>query len=78
MIFPVALKGEDFLIERPDTHGGNQTFASFEDLEKEFAAEKVLNNSSEPSEIWFLKLDLLKNIWHIGFREWIQILMDST
>ena len=41
MIFPVALKGEEFLIERPDTHGGNQTYASFEDLEKEFAAEKV-------------------------------------
>lgn len=41
VIFPVALNGEDFLIERPDTHGGNQTFASFEDLEKEFAAEKV-------------------------------------
>jgi len=41
VIFPVALKGEEFLIERPDTHGGNQTYASFEDLEKEFAAEKV-------------------------------------
>jgi len=41
VIFPVALKGEKFLIERPDTHGGNQTYASFEDLEKEFGAEKV-------------------------------------
>ena len=44
VIFPVALKGEKFLIERPDTHGGNQTYASFEDLEKEFGAEKVQNS----------------------------------
>lgn len=30
MIFPVALKGEDFLIERPADHGGNATFPTFE------------------------------------------------
>jgi len=41
VIFPVALKGEDFLIERPEDHGGNITYPNFEDLEKEFAAEKV-------------------------------------
>ena len=44
----MALKGEEFLIERPDTHGGNQTYASFEDLEKEFAAEKVLCSNTYP------------------------------
>jgi len=41
VIFPVALKGEQFTIERPADHGGNCSFASYEDLEKEFAAEKV-------------------------------------
>ena len=30
VIFPVALKGEDFLIERPADHGGNATFPTFE------------------------------------------------
>ena len=41
MIFPVALKGEEFLIERPADHGGNATYSNYEDLEKDFAAEKV-------------------------------------
>ena len=41
MIFPVALKGEDFMIERTPELGGNVTYASYEDLENEFADEKV-------------------------------------
>jgi len=41
VIFPVALKGEKFVIERPADHGGNCEFAQYEELEKEFAAEKV-------------------------------------
>merc|ERR1719412_3296605 len=41
VIFPVALKGEEFLIERPADHGGNATYSNYEDLEKDFAAEKV-------------------------------------
>ena len=41
MIFPVALKGEKFVIERPADHGGNCEFAQYEDLEKEFGAEQV-------------------------------------
>jgi len=41
VIFPVALKGEKFIIERPEEHGGNASFATFEELEKEFAAESI-------------------------------------
>ena len=26
VIFPVALKGESFVIERPEAHGGNEAF----------------------------------------------------
>ena len=37
----MALKGEEFLIERPADHGGNATYSNYEDLEKDFAAEKV-------------------------------------
>merc|ERR1712168_1671216 len=41
VIFPVALKGEKFKIERPDAHGGNVEFEDFETLEQSFAKEEV-------------------------------------
>jgi len=41
VIFPVALKGEKFLIARPEDHGGNVEFANFEELEASFAKEEV-------------------------------------
>jgi len=41
VIFPVALKGEQFVIDRPAEHGGNATYSSYQALEDEFAADKV-------------------------------------
>jgi len=41
VIFPVALKGENFLIERKEENGGNSSYDNFEALESDFAAEKV-------------------------------------
>jgi len=41
VIFPVALKGEKFTIDRPEEHGGNACFDKYEDLEKDFASEKI-------------------------------------
>jgi len=41
VIFPVALKGEQFVIERPAEHGGNATYANYQDLETAFAADQV-------------------------------------
>lgn len=41
VIFPVALKGEDFVVGRPEEHGGNSNYKDFESLEADFAAEKV-------------------------------------
>jgi len=41
VIFPVALKGENFIIERKEEFGGNSSYENFEALESDFAAEKV-------------------------------------
>jgi len=41
VIFPVALKGEKFTINRPDQHGGDVNFANFEELEQSFAKEEI-------------------------------------
>merc|ERR1712168_94677 len=41
VIFPVALKGEQFIISRPEEHGGEINFANFEDLEQAFAKEEI-------------------------------------
>jgi len=41
VIFPVALKGEQFVIERPTEHGGNASYAAYADLEAAFAADQV-------------------------------------
>ena len=41
VIFPVALKGEKFKIERPEAHGGNVEFDNFESLEAAFGKEEI-------------------------------------
>jgi len=41
VIFPVALKGEKFTINRPDQHGGDVHFSNFEDLEQSFGKEEI-------------------------------------
>merc|ERR1711976_1065199 len=41
VIFPVALKGEKFKVERKPENGGNVEFEKFEDLENAFAKEEV-------------------------------------
>merc|ERR1712038_1147703 len=41
VVFPVALKGERFTIERPEQHGGNAYFEDYENLEQAFAKEEV-------------------------------------
>merc|ERR1719266_232992 len=41
VIFPVALKGEKFKIERPEPHGGNVEFEDFESLEAAFGKEEI-------------------------------------
>eukprot|EP00088_Acartia_fossae_P010276 TRINITY_DN1510_c0_g2_i2.p1 TRINITY_DN1510_c0_g2~~TRINITY_DN1510_c0_g2_i2.p1 ORF type:complete len:503 (-),score=131.44 TRINITY_DN1510_c0_g2_i2:5-1513(-) len=41
VIFPVALKGEDFVVERAQENGGNSNYKEFESLEADFGAEKV-------------------------------------
>jgi len=41
VIFPVALKEEKFMIERPAEHGGKVEFSSLEELEQAFAKEEV-------------------------------------
>ena len=41
VIFPVALKGEKFKIERPDAHGGNVEFEDFDSLEAAFGKEEI-------------------------------------
>merc|ERR1711892_283154 len=60
VIYPVALKGEKFAINRAPDHGGDSVFANFEELEKSFgneeihpgdlksAVEKYLNGLLEP------------------------------
>jgi len=41
VVFPVALKGEKFTINRPAEHGGDSIFPSFELLEQSFAKEEI-------------------------------------
>merc|ERR1712130_868630 len=41
VIFPVALKGEKFTIERDEKNGGNAMFEVYEELEQSFAKEEV-------------------------------------
>jgi tyrosyl-tRNA synthetase len=41
VIFPVALKGEKFRIERPEAHGGPVEYANFELLEEAFGKEAI-------------------------------------
>ena len=41
VIFPVALKGSNFVIERPEEFGGNVEFTAYEDLQAAFAKEEV-------------------------------------
>jgi len=72
VIFPVALKGEKFIIERPEAHGGNVEFTNFEDLEASFAkndvhpgdlksaVEKYLNRLMDPVRKIFESAELKK------------------
>jgi len=41
VIVPVALKGQPFVIDRPEQHGGNIEFTTYEALEEAFAKEEV-------------------------------------
>merc|ERR1711868_160780 len=41
VIFPVALKGEKFKVERPEAHGGNVEFDDFDSLEAAFGKEEI-------------------------------------
>merc|ERR1711988_1009060 len=41
VIFPVALKGEKFTIERPEQHGGNIEFEDFDSSEAAFGKEEI-------------------------------------
>jgi len=41
VIIPVALKGESFTIKRSEEHGGDASFASYEELENAFAKEEI-------------------------------------
>jgi len=41
VIFPVALKGDDFVVERAPDNGGNSNYKDFAGLESDFAAEKI-------------------------------------
>jgi len=41
VIFPVALKGEKFVITRPAEHGGDIVFPTYEELEQAFGKEDV-------------------------------------
>merc|ERR1712123_203011 len=41
VIFPVALKGENFTINRAPDHGSYSVFANFEELEQSFAKEEI-------------------------------------
>lgn len=72
VIFPVALKGENFIIERPEEHGGNVEFVNFEDLEASFgkedihpgdlkaSVEKYLNRLMDPVRKIFESVELKK------------------
>jgi len=41
VVFPVALKGEKFTINRPEQHGGDISFETYELLEESFGKEEV-------------------------------------
>jgi len=41
VIIPVALKGDAFVIQRNEDHGGNASYSSYEDLEAAFAKEEI-------------------------------------
>merc|ERR1711872_902339 len=41
VVFPVALKGEKFTINRPEQHGGDVSFEDFNSLEQSFAKEDI-------------------------------------
>jgi len=41
VVFPVALKGEKFTINRPEQHGGDVSFDDFDSLEQSFAKEDI-------------------------------------
>jgi len=41
VIVPVALKGQPFVVDRPEQHGGKVEFNTFEELEQSFAKEEV-------------------------------------
>jgi len=41
VIIPVALKGEVFVIQRSEEHGGNASYSSYDDLEAAFAKEEI-------------------------------------
>jgi len=72
VIFPVALKGEKFVVERPEAHGGNVEFTNYEDLEVSFgkndvhpgdlksAVEKYLNRLMDPVRKIFESAELKK------------------
>ena len=48
VIVPVALKGQPFIIDRPEQHGGNIEFTTYEALEEAFAKEEVSPFSTWP------------------------------
>jgi tyrosyl-tRNA synthetase len=72
VIFPVALKGEQFVIERPEANGGIVEFSNFEDLEASFgkgdihpgdlkaSVEKYLNRLMDPVRNIFESSELKK------------------
>jgi len=72
VIFPVALKGEDFVVERAADNGGNSNYKDFAGLEADFAAEKIhpgdlkasvekyLNRLLDPVRQYFEKPELKK------------------
>merc|ERR1712156_976349 len=41
VIIPVALKGESFTIKRSEEHGGNVSYATYQELENAFAKEEI-------------------------------------
>merc|ERR1712088_219541 len=41
VIIPVALKGESFTIKRSEEHGGDASFATYQELETAFAKEEI-------------------------------------
>ena len=65
IIFP-ELKGEAFIIERPEKYGGNLEFLNYEDLKNEYSKDlqpldlkfstiKYINNILDPIHSYFNK-----------------------